>query len=384
MYISRKIEEKLLQLIKQFPVVSVTGPRQSGKSTLVKTLFPDYEYISLENPGVRLRAVKDPLSFLKNRSQRVIIDEIQYIPELLSYIQLIVDERNIPGNFIITGSQNLLISENISQSLAGRVGILRLLPFSLEELDTKGTDYTDYIFKGFYPRLYSFNIQPEDFYSSYVETYVERDVRRIINVKNLHLFMNFIRLCAGRTGQVLDYRSLSNSSGVSVSTAKAWISILEASYVVFLLRPYYNNFKKRVIKRPKLYFYDTGLAAYLLEIENSKQLETHYARGSLFENMIVAELLKKRYNSGKNSNLFFYRDSNQHEIDIIMDFANSKNLIELKSAKTFTKDFIKEFKYWKKNIEKENTHFFVVYGGEEDFDFLDSKIVSWRNLHRNF
>ncbi len=293
-------------------------------------------------------------------------------------------KKNVPGSFILTGSQNLLISENISQSLAGRVGILRLLPFSLEELDQKKYDYTDYIFKGFYPRLYSFDILPEDFYSAYMETYVERDVRKLVNVRNLHLFTNFIKLCAGRTGQILDYTSLSNDCGISVSTAKEWLSILEASYVIFLLRPYYNNFNKRVIKRPKLYFYDTGLAAHILEIENTKQLESHYARGFLFENMIVAELLKKRYNSGKNSNLFFYRDSNQHEIDIIMDSASMRNLIELKSARTFTKDFMKEFKYWKKNIEKGNVRFFVVYGGDEDFDFLDTKVVSWRNLHRNF
>jgi predicted AAA+ superfamily ATPase len=385
--IKRQIADKLLNLSGKFRVVTITGPRQSGKTTLAKKVFGNYDYVSLENIDTRLLAKEDPRGFLKSHPGKCIIDEIQLVPELLSYIQTIVDKENIKGRFILTGSQNLLLLEKITQSLAGRTALVKLLPLSLIELrDVPGFGFHDFektIHQGFYPSIYADNIPAEDYYAAYIETYVQRDVRQIQNIRNLTAFTTFIKLCAGRTGQILDYSSLACDAGVSVNTAKDWVSVLEASYIIFRLQPYYKNFKKRLIKSPKLYFYDTGLASYLLNIKDPIQLSTHYLKGSLFENFIILEFLKNRFNQGLQSNIFYWRDNKKNEIDCIVDKTRPIAL-EIKSGKTFTKDFIKMRKYWQKISGIENKDFFLVYGGERSFDFQDTSIYSWNNMNELF
>ncbi|HNX87166.1 MAG TPA: ATP-binding protein [Bacteroidales bacterium] len=381
--IPRKLSETVLKFAGKYPVISVTGPRQSGKTTLVKSLFPKHKYISLENPETRSIALSDPKSLFDPKDQLMILDEIQYVPELLSYIQVISDETKIHGQFILTGSQSLILSEKISQTLAGRTAILKLLPFSLSEISklkqVKDFSYEDFIFKGFYPRTYDEDISPEEFYPFYLETYVQRDVRVIRNVRDLNTFTNFVRLCAGRTGQLLDYSSLAKDIGVSVHTIKGWISILEAGFIVFQLYPYYKNFGKRMIKAPKLYFTDPGLAAFLLGIKNAEQVKTHYLKGSLFENLVVLELLKQRFNHGLPQDLWFFRDSNRNEVDVV---AENEQLqwIEIKSTRTFSPDFLSAFRFLDKNPDTQIGNKTIIYGGDESFTHKEVKIQSWRDL----
>jgi len=385
--IKRQISNKLLQLSKKFRVVTITGPRQSGKTTLAKAVFSEYDYVSLENLDTRLLAQEDPRGFLQSHPGLCIIDEIQLVPELLSYIQTIVDKENVKGRFILTGSQNLLLLEKITQSLAGRTALIKLLPLSQLELsklhDINFPDYEEIIYQGFYPAIYADEIPPEDFYPAYVETYVQRDVRQIQNIRNLTTFTSFIKLCAGRTGQILDYSSLASDAGISVNTAKDWISVLETSYIIFLLQPYYKNFSKRLIKSPKLYFYDTGLASYLLNIRDKTQLSTHYLKGSLFENIVILEFLKYRFNQGLQSDIFFWRDNKKNEIDCIVDKIEPI-AIEIKSGKTFTKDFLKMRKYWQNISAIENNDFSLIYGGDESFSFQGTNIYSWKDLNTLF
>lgn len=381
--IPRKLSETVLKFAGKYPVISVTGPRQSGKTTLVKSLFPKHKYISLENPETRSISLSDPKSLFEPKDQLMILDEIQYVPELLSYIQVISDETKIHGQFILTGSQSLILSEKISQTLAGRTAILKLLPFSLSEISklkqVKDFSFEDYIFKGFYPRTYDEDISPEEFYPFYLETYVQRDVRVIQNVRDLNTFTNFVRLCAGRTGQLLDYSSLAKDIGVSVHTIKGWISILEAGFIVFQLYPYYKNFGKRMIKAPKLYFTDPGLAAFLLGIKNAEQVKTHYLKGSLFENLVVLELLKQRFNHGLPQDLWFFRDSNRNEVDVV---AENEQLqwIEIKSTRTFSPDFLSAFRFLDKNPDTQIGNKTIIYGGDESFTHKEVKIQSWRDL----
>lgn len=381
--IERQIANKLIQLSTKFQVITITGPRQSGKTTIAKAVFEGYDYVSLENIDTRLLASDDPRGFLQTHSGKCIIDEIQHVPELLSYIQTIVDEEKVNGRFILTGSQNLLLLEKISQSLAGRTAVVKLLPLSQIELhefpDFHLGNYEEVIFTGSYPGVYDKNILPLDFYSAYLETYIQRDVRQIQNIKNLNAFTSFIKLCAGRTGQILDYSSLASDTGISVNTAKEWISVLEASYIVLLLQPYYKNFSKRLIKTPKLYFYDTGLASFLLNIRDEKQLGTHYLRGSLFENYILLELLKHRLNQGLQSDIYFWRDNKKNEIDCIIDKVEPLAL-EIKSGKTFTKDFLKMKKFWSRLHNNNGNTFSLVYGGDESFSFLETPVYSWKHL----
>lgn len=385
--IKRQIASKLLQLSEKFQVVTITGPRQSGKTTIAKAVFKDYDYVSLENLDTRLLANEDPRGFLQNHPNKCIIDEVQHVPELLSYIQTIVDEEKVKGRFILTGSQNLLLLEKISQSLAGRTAVVKLLPlnqFELNELpDFNPVNYEELIFTGSYPGIYNDKILPSDFYSAYLETYIQRDVRQIQNIRNLSIFTSFIKLCAGRTGQILDYSSLASDAGVSVNTVKDWISVLEASYIILLLQPFYKNFSKRLIKSPKLYFYDTGLASFLLNIRDEKQLSTHYLKGSLFENFVILELLKHRYNQGLQSDIYFWRDNKKNEIDCIIDKVEPIAL-EIKSAKTFTKEFLKMKKYWNRLHNTGDNIFSLVYGGDESFSFLGTPVYSWRNMDQLF
>lgn len=381
--IKRTLSSELLRLATKYPVISITGPRQSGKTTLVKSTFPDHQYLTFENPDVRQRALNDPVSFFLPETRKLILDEVQYVPQLLSYIQEISDRNNINGQFVLTGSQSILLSEKVSQSLAGRTAVLKLFPFDLQELTSSGvsnpTTYEELIFKGFYPRIYDQQIEPSDFYPFYFETYVQRDVRQILNIRDLNQFTNFVKLCAGRTGQLLDYSSLAKDAGISVNTAKGWISLLEASYIIYLLQPYHNNFNKRIIKSPKLYFLDTGLASWLLNIQDPLQLETHYLKGSLFENFIIVELLKHRIHHAKSSNLWFFRDNNGNEIDCLRE-DKTLALIEIKSARTFRDDSLKGLKFLDKLIDDQKVDKVIVSGGDESFQFKGNRIVSWKHL----
>ncbi|MEN8236970.1 MAG: ATP-binding protein [Pseudomonadota bacterium] len=384
--IHRTLGQKLVDLFGKFPIVSVLGPRQSGKTTLVQKTFPDLAYVNMEDPVQRENAAIDPRSFLERYSDGLIIDEAQKVPELFSYLQLYADQKDRPGLYILTGSQQFLLNEKISQSLAGRVAITTLLPLTYRELIRENLQIVDVhslIFQGFYPRIYRYNIEPKDFYPGYLQTYVERDVRQIKNITNLTLFQKFIKLCAGRVGQLLNISSLANDCGVSQFTAKQWLSLLEMSFIVYLQQPYYRNFGKRLVKAPKLYFYDTGLACYLLNIASSQQLQDHYAKGSLFENLIVNELQKQFFNRGLQPLLYFWRDKVGHEIDIIVEGSNDQLIpIEIKSGKTINKDFFKNLEYWK-TFTKQAGKAYLVYGGAEDMVRKSTTILSWQNFHIN-
>lgn len=381
--IKRDLENKVLELAKVYPTVSITGPRQSGKTTLVRYLFSNKEYVSFEDPDVRLLVQNDPRAFMKRYPDGAIFDEIQRVPELFSYLQTIVDESDKTGQFILSGSQSFLLHNKISQSLAGRTAILKLLPFSINELsnaETKNGNIDSYLFKGGYPRIYDKNIHPLDFFPSYIQTYIERDVRSLQNIQHLDSFTRFIRLCAGRIGQLLNMSSLANDCGITVNTVKSWLSVLEASYVIKLLRPHFKNFNKRLVKMPKLYFFDTGLACNLLGIENKKQLETHYMRGELFENFVISEIYKYRFNLGLEPNIYFWRDNKGLEIDCIIEKSDLLIPVEIKSGLTPNLEFFKNLKKWNNisNIAMENNY--VVYSGDISQKLSDGRIIGWRDL----
>jgi len=368
MYINRKITEQAKSLFKKYPVITITGPRQSGKTTLARQAFPDLKYINLEDMETRRYATEDPKGFLRSCKEGAILDEIQNTPDLPSYIQVHVDQVQKDGLFILTGSQQFELMESISQSLAGRTALLKLLPFSFEEIygQTPEYSYDEYIYRGFYPRIYDKDLNPSQALADYYTTYVERDLRRIINVHNLSLFHKFVRLCAGRIGQILNLSSLASDTGISHTTAREWLSILQASYIIFTLNPYFANIGKRLIKSPKLYFYDTGLAANLLGIDEPGQVTYHPLRGNLFENMAVMEILKFRFNRGKSNNLFFFRDSKGNEIDIFYTIADKIIPLEIKSGETIATDFLKSFIFFDKNIQTESPARFLLYGGDKD------------------
>ena len=382
--IKRVIQDKIKQLTEKFPVISVTGPRQSGKTTLIKSMFPDWHYESLEDPDTRLFALSDPRKFL-DAGKKMIIDEIQRAPDLFSYIQSITDNENINGQYIISGSQSFLLNQHISQSLAGRVAILNLMPLSLIELREYGITIDKYeklLYQGFYPRLYDRKIDPVDFYPNYIQTYIERYVRLLQNIHDLTLFIRFLKLCAGRIGQLLNLNSLANDCGVSPNTAKSWISVLEASYIVFLLQPHFKNFNKRLVKMPKLYFIDTGLASSLLEIKSENQLSSHYLRGVLFENLIISEFIKTRLNNGLRNNCYFWRDNKGIEIDCIIENGNMLTPIEIKSGLTFNHDFFRNLNWWNKLTGNLNKNSFVIFGGDSSRDTKDGTLLSWRDISR--
>ncbi len=378
--IYRKLTEKLKYLVSKFPVVAVTGPRQSGKTTLLKMTFPDMIYVSLENPDTRFFAIEDPRGFLKTYSNNVIFDEIQRVPKLFSYIQEKVD--NDKGKFILSGSQNFLLHQQISQTLAGRVAILKLLPFSYQELKNSNIiydNYDDYIFKGFYPRIYDLELHPTDWYPNYIQTYLEKDVRSIKNIKDLNKFQVFLKLVAGRVGQIVNFSSLSNDLGLTVPTVRDWLSILESSYIIYFLKPHHRNHNKRVIKMPKLYFYDIGLVSSLLGVEYKEQINTHYLKGALFENLIITEMLKSRFNTGKESNLYYWRDKTGNELDILSENLNVVDIFELKSGKTITKSFFKGINYYNK-ISKTINKSFLIYGGDTKEIRKDTLVLPWNKL----
>ena len=365
MLLTRTAEKELRTLAGQFKAVAVVGPRQSGKTTLVRMAFPDKAYVSLENPDTRRFAIEDPRGFIAGYPDGAILDEIQRTPDIFSYLQQVLDENKGKGRFIITGSNNFLLQENISQSLAGRVGYLYLLPLSIDELPKHKLSVNEQIHKGFYPAIYEQEGQTEvgKYYLNYIRTYIERDVRLIRIVTDLYTFERFLRLCAGRTGQLLNMNSLAVETGVDNKTIGAWLSVLEASFVVFRLQPYHKNYNKRIVKMPKLYFYDTGVASALLGIENPAQLALHPFRGGLFENMIIVDFLKSRYNKGNPNNLYFWRDSLGTEIDLLVEKANSLLPIEIKSGQTITDDYFKSMSAWLRISGMEKG--WVIYAGDE-------------------
>jgi predicted AAA+ superfamily ATPase len=395
--IKRHLEAKLIQAANSYRVLSVTGPRQSGKTTLVRQVFKDARYVSLENPQEQEFALTDPRGFLAQFTDRVILDEVQRAPKLFSYIQGIVDERQKKGQFILTGSQNFLLMEKVSQSLAGRCAVLHLLPFSRGELanrpmmdieslgkttpqQAKKTDRSDLfeqMFKGFYPPIYDQKLTPQDWLANYYRTYVERDVRQVLNLGDSETFARFVRLCAGRSGQLLNMSSLAADSGISVPTVKRWLSLLQASFLIYLLQPYHSNFNKRLVKSPKLYFYDTGLLCYLLRIRSGEELITHSARGAVFETFVISELLKNCSNDGREPDIFFWRDSAGHEIDVIIDLGSKQIPIEIKSGQTLVGEFFAGLEYWRSLPGQDRCKPILVYGGQESCVRQKTVVISW-------
>jgi len=371
----RKLAETLLYVATKFPVITITGPRQSGKTTLVQSVFPDKKYVTLEDFDTRAFASQDPRGFLNFYKGGVIIDEAQYVPVLFSYIQTHVDKSKIMGEFILTGSQHFLLTEKISQSLAGRAAILELLPCALDELSLTNISLYDILWKGFYPSIHNQDIDPQIFYKSYLNTYVERDLRSISLVHDISKFRIFLQLCAGRVGQIINMSSLGNDCAIDQKTAKAWLSILETSYIAFLLKPHYKNFNKRLIKQSKLYFYDTGLVAYLLGIARASDIRRHFARGALFENYVAIELLKKRFNQGQESNLYFWRDSHGVEIDFIQDKGSDLIPVEVKSSETLDSSLFNGMEYFQKlsSIDKG----YLIYSGTEPQERSKVKVLPW-------
>ena len=384
-FVERRINKKLLSLVSSFPIVALTGCRQCGKSTLLKNLFPQWKYVSLEDIDIRELAENDPRYFLSLYSEQTIFDEIQRVPKLFSYIQTHVDSLDKTGIYILSGSQNFLLMKSISQSLAGRTAVLNLATFSISELkqaDLLITNLDECLFTGFYPRIYNQKPLPYDFYQSYIKTYIERDVRELKNITDLSAFHKFLRLCAGRVGQILNTTELANEAGISVLTVKSWLSVLETSGIIFLLKPYYSNYGKRLIKSPKLYFYDTGLICSLIGLQNSTQLELHFLRGSIFENLVISNYIKESYFKGIEPNAYYWRDSNGLEIDLVMEENQQLKLYEIKSSATMNEKFFSSLNKLcilsKTPLKNAN----VVYGGNTTLNASDNHggYISWMDL----
>jgi len=366
--IARELGGKALALSRQYPFVVITGPRQSGKTTLARNTFRDYRRVSLEDLDNREFAREDPRGFISTYPDKTIIDEVQRVPSLLSYLQTHCDDAGREGMYILTGSQNLQLMEAVDQSLAGRVGLLHLLPFSKSEMTAgsilpQGTD--DRLLYGCYPRLYDKGIAPDDYYPNYINTYVERDLRNIRSISDLGRFVRFLKLCAARVGQLLNKASLANDCGITIPTVDSWLSILESSYILFLLKPDHNNYSKRLVKSPKLYFYDTGLVCSLLEIKTATQMNTHYLRGKLFENMVIADVVKNDFNKGViETSVSFWRDSAGNEVDLIHRDGDRVDAYEIKSAETFNESFLHGLKHWAKLSGADASGLHIIYGGD--------------------
>lgn len=383
MIYKRALSETLIRFAK-FPVVGVFGPRQSGKTTLVKDTFKEHTYLNFEDPAIRLFASENPKGFLKQYENEhgIILDEFQYVPKILSYIQLESDEKDRPGYFVLTGSQNFLINQEVTQSLAGRIGILTLPPLSINELKNNNLlseNVNELIFKGGYPRIYAKGLSPVELYPSYIHSYIERDVRQLINVGNLDVFQRFMQLCAGRIGQLLNVSDLATSCGITQKTAKSWLSILEASYIIFLLKPYHVNFNKRVTKSPKLFFYDTGLACSLLNIRSSNEVALSFLKGHLFENYIIADLFKQYFSIGTNAPLYFWRDMNGRiEIDCLIDLGIKLVPVEVKSGEATIKSYFSNLNKWNEIAKADPAQGYVVYGGEHEQHYETGNLIGWQ------
>lgn len=378
--IKRSISVKVLELAKKFPVVSITGPRQSGKTTLIKKIFGDYLYLNLEDGVLREFARSDPKAFLA-QSDLLVVDEAQRVPELFSYIQLEVD-GNKKKKVVVSGSQNFLLSEKISQTLAGRVAIFKLLPFAFSEILTTKywqKDFNNFIFQGFYPRIYDQNLKPQDWYPNYLETYLERDVRSLQNLGDLDRFASFVTSCAANSASVVNFTSLANNCGISPNTAKSWLSVLKQSYFVFTLPPFFRNINKQLRKSSKLFFFDTGLLCYLLGIKNKTSLINHHLYGRIFENFVVSEIVKKNYNDYSNLSFYYLRDKLGNEVDLVFEKNGILNLVEIKSGATYKTDFSKNLLYFD-SLLKEKTKNYVLYTGKETQKRSDFTLMNWQGM----
>ncbi|WP_132531780.1 ATP-binding protein [Pedobacter psychrotolerans] len=383
MFVKRQITHIIKKQQSKFPILALTGPRQSGKTTLLKELFKDYRYISLENPDIRAFATDDPNGFLNEYSENVILDEVQRVPSLFSYIQTKVDESKKMGQYILSGSQNFHLLNSITQTLAGRVALFKLLPLDFEELkaaELLEDDYPQALFKGFYPAIFDRDIDPKVFYTNYIQTYVEKDVTELLNVKDLKAFRTFLGLCAGRAGQLLNISALANDCNISQPTAKAWLSILESSYLIFLLQPYHQNFNKRLVKSPKLYFYDTGLLCYLLGIRSADEIILNRLKGSLFENLILAELQKKNYHQYTHLDYYFWQDSNGNEIDILLKNYNGFDVFEIKATETISIKLFKQMDRFAELAAPEDVKKTLIYGGKQNQKRSKYQVQSWKDI----
>lgn len=370
----RILSARLLKLFQQFPIVGVLGPRQSGKTTLARHCFPNLPYVNLEDLTVRDYAEMDPKGFLANYPQGAILDEIQHVPHLFSYLQVITDQTNQPGQFVVTGSHSFILSEKISQSLAGRIALTTLLPLAYQELSPTA-DINTILFQGFYPRLHVHHIDPADFYQSYVQTYVEKDLRQLINVADLSVFQRFLKLCAGRVGQIVNFSSLGSDAGISHVSVKKWLSLLEASYILFQLQPYHENFSKRVVKAPKLYFYDTGLLCHLLGIRSAGEIDGHHARGAIFENFVIADTKKCCFSFNQINNLYFWRDSHGREIDLLVEKNSQLIPVEIKSGQTISSDYTRNIEFF--DALKPSATKMVIYQGVDKQTRKGITIAPW-------
>ena len=381
--IPRQAADTLQNLAKGYPVLAITGPRQSGKTTLAQQTFPNKPYISLEDLDNRAYAKEDPRGFLGRFAQGAILDEVQRCPDLFSYLQTRVDADKQAGQFVLTGSQQFGLLSGISQTMAGRVGLVQLLPFSMNELHMANVPINgldELLWRGLYPPLYDRNLAPTQWFANYVMSYLERDVRQVIEIQNLSLFQRFLKMCATRCGQLLNLSSMANDCGVTHKTITAWLSVLEAGYIVFLLQPHHQNFGKRLVKTPKLYFYDTGLAAYLLGISNAEHLSFHPSRGALFENWVIAELLKQRFNQGLASNLYFWRNNTGEEVDVVCEIGGKLQPIEVKSGQTFQSEFLIGLGKWARYAGEASLPAHLVYGGEMGMVRNNVSVQGWREF----
>ncbi|MBL0075140.1 MAG: ATP-binding protein [Rhodocyclaceae bacterium] len=378
----RNLSSTLHRLSRSFPVLAITGPRQSGKTTLARSFFSDKPYVSLEDPVERAFAIDDPRGFLARFESGAIFDEAQRWPDIFSHLQGLVDADRTPGRFVLTGSQQFGLLAGVSQSLAGRVGLTRLLPLAVDELpSTPCTKRLDALLQlGGYPQLHAQEIEGNDWFASYVATYIERDVRQVLNVKDISAFQRFLRLCAGRTGQLLNLNALAGETGISHTTARAWMSVLESSDLVYLLPPYHRNFGKRLVKTPKLYFLDTGLVCWLLGIRSPDVLVLHPSRGAIFETWVVSEFIKARFNRGLPLDLFFWRDNNGLEADLLFESDGQLQAVEVKSGQTVTQDFVRAGQAAKRIAGDEALPPWLIYGGTETFERSGVRMVSWRDL----
>jgi predicted AAA+ superfamily ATPase len=380
---TREIKKQMDIYLKKYPILALTGPRQSGKTTFLREQFPNYTYINLENPDIRNYAISDPNGFLAEHKCFVIFDEVQRAPELFSYLQTKVDEDKIMGQFILSGSQNFHLMRNITQSLAGRVALFKLLPFDIQEMKHAGwldDDYAVNLQKGFYPGIYDREVHPKFFYANYIQTYVERDLADLLQVKDLKQFRNFISLCAARVGQLLNLNALANECGISQPTAKAWISVLETSYIAYQLQPYHSNFNKRITKSSKLYFYDTGLLCFLLKINDASALKTSIYKGSLFENYVINEYLKQSHHQNLILDFWFWRDSVGHEVDLIWQNSEKLNLVEIKASETIMSEMFKGLNYFEKHVPSLINSKTLVHTGKSNQIRTDAKVLSWMNI----
>jgi predicted AAA+ superfamily ATPase len=382
----RRLKKQMDIYLKKYPVLALTGPRQSGKTTFLRKQFPGYTYVNLEDSALRNYAINDPKGFLLEYNRFVIFDEVQRVPQLFSDLQARVDEDGIMGQYILSGSQNFQLMSSITQSLAGRVALFKLLPFDIQEMKQAGwldPDYAVNLQKGFYPGLYDRNITPKFFYSNYLQTYVERDLTELIQVKDLKQFRNFITLCAARVGQLLNLNSLANECGISQPTAKSWISVLETSYIIYLLQPYHANINKRITKSAKLYFYDTGLLCYLLKINDAAALKTNRQKGNLFENFVINEYIKQNYHQNLLLDFWFWRDAVGHEIDFIWQDSENLNLVEIKASETIMSEMFRGLTYFENLLPAKINSKTLVHTGSFNQNRSAGKVQSWKNILKN-